>query len=233
MNVFFVSLGCDKNLVDTEHMLSLLTKHGYEICDDETQADAIVINSCCFIKDAMEESIESVIEMGKYKEEGRCKALVLCGCLAQRFLDEIPVELPEVDGIVGTNSIDEIVTVLVACLKGQKSTCVKPLEGVPHTEGRLVSTGGFSAYLKIAEGCDKHCSYCIIPKIRGDFRSVPMEELLQEASELAAGGVRELVLVAQEVTVYGTDLYGSKKLPELLRKLSDFYIVIRKRLQRI
>lgn len=221
MNIFFVSLGCDKNLVDSEHMLSMLSKHGYSICDDEQQADAIIINSCCFIKDAMEESIDTIIEMGKLKAEGRCKALIVCGCLAQRFADDFPEELPEVDGIIGTNSYDEILAVLDRTLGGEHARVTKPLEGIPKHEGRLVTTGGFSAYLKIAEGCDKHCSYCIIPKIRGDFRSVPMEELLEEARSLAADGVKELVLVAQEVTVYGTDLYGSKQLPVLLRKLSE------------
>ncbi|MCR5640572.1 MAG: 30S ribosomal protein S12 methylthiotransferase RimO [Lachnospiraceae bacterium] len=221
MNVFFVSLGCDKNLVDSEHMLSMLQQHGYDICDDESIADAIVINSCCFIKDAMEESIDTIIEMGKYKTEGRCKALILCGCLAQRFAEEIPVELPEVDGIIGTNSYDALIAVLDEVFAGHKTTVVKELSGLPKNEGRLISAGGYSAYLKIAEGCDKHCSYCIIPKIRGDFRSVPMEELLEEAQVLAASGVKELVLVAQEVTVYGSDLYGKKTLPTLLEKLSE------------
>ena len=220
MKVFFVSLGCDKNLVDSEHMLYALSQHGYEICDDESVADAIVINTCCFIKDAMEESIDTIIEMGQYKDNGQCKALIITGCLAQRFVSEIPDELPEVDGIIGTNSYDELIAVLDRTLHGEKTSCVKPLSGIPHNEGRMVSTGGHFAYLKIAEGCDKHCTYCIIPKIRGDFRSVPMEELLQEAEQLARDGVKELVLVAQEVTVYGVDLYGSKRLPELLQKLS-------------
>ncbi|MCR5000111.1 MAG: 30S ribosomal protein S12 methylthiotransferase RimO [Lachnospiraceae bacterium] len=220
MKVFFVSLGCDKNLVDSEHMLYALSQHGYEICDDESVADAIVINTCCFIKDAMEESIDTIIEMGQYKDNGQCKALIITGCLAQRFVSEIPDELPEVDGIIGTNSYDELIAVLDRTLHGEKTACVKPLSGIPHNDGRMVSTGGHFAYLKIAEGCDKHCTYCIIPKIRGDFRSVPMEELLQEAEQLARDGVKELVLVAQEVTVYGVDLYGSKRLPELLQKLS-------------
>ena len=187
MKVFFVSLGCDKNLVDSEHMLYALSQHGYEICDDESVADAIVINTCCFIKDAMEESIDTIIEMGQYKDNGQCKALIITGCLAQRFVSEIPDELPEVDGIIGTNSYDELIAVLDRTLHGKKSSCVKPLSGIPHNEGRMVSTGGHFAYLKIAEGCDKHCTYCIIPKIRGDFRSVPMEELLQEAEQLARG----------------------------------------------
>ena len=221
MNVFFVSLGCDKNLVDSEHMLSLLQKHGYTICDDETIADVIVINSCCFIKDAMEESIDTIIEMGRMKEEGNCKALIVCGCLAQRFSEEFADELPEVDAILGTNSYDELIAAIDEVLAGQGACHIKPLTGLPTNDGRVVTTGGYSAYLKIAEGCDKHCSYCIIPKIRGDFRSVPMEELLEEARGLARDGVKELVLVAQEVTVYGTDLYGSKQLPQLIRKLSE------------
>ena len=221
MNVFFVSLGCDKNLVDSEHMLSLLQKHGYSICDDERIADVIVINSCCFIKDAMEESIDTIIEMGRMKEEGNCKALIVCGCLSQRFAEEFREELPEVDGVIGTNSYDAIVSVIDDVLAGKEAKVLRPLSGMPQNDGRVVTTGGFFAYLKIAEGCDKHCSYCIIPKIRGDFRSVPMEELLEEATQLARDGVKELVLVAQEVTVYGTDLYGKKMLPTLLRKLSE------------
>ena len=221
MNVFFVSLGCDKNLVDSEHMLSLLQKKGYTICDDETIADIIVINSCCFIKDAMEESIDTIIEMGRMKEEGNCKALIVTGCLAQRFSEEFAEELPEVDAILGTNSYDELISAIDEVLAGKGQKHIKPLEGLPVNDGRVVTTGGYSAYLKIAEGCDKHCSYCIIPKIRGDFRSVPMEELLEEARNLARDGVKELSLVAQEVTVYGTDLYGSKQLPQLIHKLSE------------
>lgn len=220
MKIFFVSLGCDKNLVDSEKMLFLLQQEGFELTDSEEEAEIIVINTCCFIHDAKEESIETIIEMARYKEEGQCKVLIVAGCLAQRYHKEIKEELPEVDGIVGTTAIDKIVDVIKEELEGKISEQLQDLNVLPvRMNGRVNSSGSFTAYLKIAEGCNKCCTYCIIPKLRGKYRSVPMEELLEEAKELAAEGVSELILVAQETTLYGMDLYGEKKLPELLHEL--------------
>lgn len=220
MKIFFVSLGCDKNLVDSEKMLSLLYKEGFELTDEEDQAEVIVINTCCFIHDAKEESIETIIEMGKWKEEGSCKALIIAGCLAQRYHDEMKEELPEVDGIIGTTALEEIVPVVRSILAGQKEKRLTDIDYLPkNLTGRINITGGYTSYLKIAEGCDKFCTYCIIPKLRGHYRSVPMEELLEEAKQLAENGTVELILVAQETTIYGTDLYNENKLPELLHEL--------------
>ncbi|HBA64064.1 MAG TPA: 30S ribosomal protein S12 methylthiotransferase RimO [Lachnospiraceae bacterium] len=220
MNLLFISLGCDKNLVDTEVMLGMLVHDGYQIVDDETQADVIIINTCCFIHDAKEESINTILEMAEYKNEGRLKALIVTGCLAQRYRKEILDEIPEVDAVLGTASYDKITEVLKEALGGRKEMVFEDLDALPVVDThRIVTTGGHYAYLKIAEGCDKHCTYCIIPKIRGNYRSVPMERLLKEAQELAEQGVKELILVAQETTVYGKDLYGKKSLPGLLREL--------------
>lgn len=222
MKVLFISLGCDKNLVDSEHMSGLLTQAGYEFTNDETEADIIVINSCCFINDAKEESINTIFEMAQYKETGNCKALVLAGCLAQRYHEEIKTEIPEIDICVGTTAIDSIVTAIEDFLKEKK--LVQKIEDVDYLAGvkapRNVSSIGGYAYLKIAEGCDKHCTYCIIPKIRGNYRSVPMEELIREAKELAEKGIKELILVAQETTMYGKDIYGEKSLHILLKELA-------------
>lgn len=220
MNVLFVSLGCDKNLADTEAMLGLLAAKGYHMTDDETLADIIIINTCCFIHDAKEESIQTILEMAEYKKTGSLKALVVTGCLAQRYQQEILDEIPEVDVILGTSSFDEIIEAVEEALEGKHGMHLKDIDALPLIEGkRLVTTGGHYAYLKIAEGCDKHCTYCIIPKIRGNFRSVPMERLIKEAEDLAAQGVKELILVAQETTLYGKDLYGEKSLHKLLKKL--------------
>ena len=223
MKVLFVSLGCDKNLVDSEHMLGDLIDHGYTICDDEAEADIIVVNTCSFIADAMEESIQNIIDMGAYKTEGNLKALIVTGCLAQRFTDEILADLPEVDAIIGTNSYDELLNAIDKVLenKGIKPVVKKDLVGLPRDGRRVLTTGGHFAYLKIAEGCNKRCTYCIIPYIRGDYRSVPMEQVIAEAKQLAADGVQELIVVAQETTVYGVDLYGKKSLPDLLHKLCE------------
>ncbi len=221
MKLLFISLGCDKNLVDSEHMLAMLAKDGFTMTDDEQEAEVIVVNSCCFISDAMEESIQTLIDMGQYKQNGCLKALIVTGCLAQRYADDIAEQIPEVDAILGTNSYDAIVQAIHEALAGQKPSIQKPLVGLPENyAGRTLTTGGHFAHLKIAEGCDKHCTYCVIPSIRGSYRSVPMEQLLQEATELAEGGVKELILVAQETTLYGVDLYGRKMLPTLLEKLS-------------
>lgn len=227
MNVLFISLGCDKNLVDTEVMLGILAANGHQMTDDETQADIVVVNTCCFIHDAKEESIQSILEMAELKKGGRLKVLIVTGCLAQRYQSEILEEIPEVDAVLGTTSYEEIAKVIEGILsespmeRGDAKMTMKDIDYLPEVNTRrLVTTGGHFAYLKIAEGCDKHCTYCIIPKIRGNFRSVPMEHLIEEAEQLAEEGVKELILVAQETTLYGVDIYGEKKLPELLKRLS-------------
>lgn len=220
MNLLFISLGCDKNLVDSEVMLGLLAKEGYQMVDDEQEADVIVINTCCFIHDAKEESIQTILEMAQYKEEGRLKALIVTGCLAQRYQQEILDEIPEVDAVLGTTAYTEIVRAIEEALEGKGKVTTEDLNALPLTDPhRIVTTGGHYAYLKIAEGCGKHCTYCIIPKLRGDYRSVPMERLIAEAKDLAEQGVRELILVAQETTLYGKDLYGEKSLYRLLKEL--------------
>lgn len=220
MNILFISLGCDKNLVDSEVMLGLLDAKGYQMVDDETLADVIVVNTCCFIHDAKEESIQTILEMAQYKTEGRLKALIVTGCLAQRYQKEILEEIPEVDAVLGTTSYDRIVETVEEALAGNGHLELEDVDALPLVDvKRLVTTGGHYAYLKIAEGCDKHCTYCIIPKIRGNYRSIPMERLLKEAEELAEQGVKELILVAQETTLYGKDLYGEKSLSKLLREL--------------
>ncbi len=222
MNILMISLGCDKNLVDTENMLGLLRRDGHTFTDDEQEAEAVIVNTCCFIGDAKEESINTILEMAELKKNGRCHVLIVTGCLAQRYRQEIFEEIPEVDGIVGTAAYDEISRVLRQADKGERPLCIPEPEGIPEKgPGRILTTGGHYAFLKIAEGCDKHCTYCIIPSLRGRYRSVPMERLLEEARELAGKGVRELILVAQETTLYGVDLYGKKSLPELLHRLAE------------
>ncbi len=220
MKIFCVSLGCDKNLVDTEMMLGLLNKDGYTFTDDEHEADVVVVNTCCFIGDAKEESVNTILEMAELKKEGRCKALIVTGCMAQRYKQEILDEIPEVDGILGTSTYDEISNVLKKVLGGSRESCFHDLNALPRVEvPRVVTTGGYYAFLKIAEGCDKRCTYCIIPDLRGSYRSVPMERLIKEAKQLASQGVKELILVAQETTLYGIDLYKKKSLPKLLHEL--------------
>ncbi|MDE6314280.1 MAG: 30S ribosomal protein S12 methylthiotransferase RimO [Lachnospiraceae bacterium] len=223
MKLLFISLGCDKNLVDSEYMLGYLKSAGIEFTDDETEAEIIIVNTCGFINDAKEESIQTILEMAEQKEIGKCRALIVTGCLAQRYQAEIIKEIPEVDAVLGTTAYDEIAEIIQQVLAGE-SHCIlmKDLNGrIRAGRERIVTTGGHYAHLKIAEGCDKHCTYCIIPTLRGAYRSVPMEELLAEAKTLAESGVKELILVAQETTMYGKDLYGEKKLPELLRKLCE------------
>jgi len=223
LKILFISLGCDKNLVDTEKMLGILVQRGYFITDDEQEADAVVVNTCCFINDAKQESINTLLEMAQLRENNRVKALIAAGCLAQRYQEEIQKEIPEVDAILGTTAIDAIADALDEVLSGKSQNHLedinRTLAGTNFSRNRIVTTGGHYTYLKIAEGCDKHCSYCIIPKVRGHYRSVPMEDLVQEAKQLVASGVKELILVAQETTLYGVDLYGEKRLPELLRRL--------------
>ena len=221
MKLLFISLGCDKNLVDTEFMLGMLQADGIEMTNDETEADIIIVNSCCFINDAKEESINTILEMAEYKKTGPLKALIVTGCLAQRYQDEIKTEIPEVDAILGTNSYDDIVHAVHEALEGHFYKNVGTLEGLPTLKNkRSVTTGGHYAYLKIAEGCNKHCTYCIIPSIRGRYRSVPMEDLIAQAKELVENGAKELILVAQETTLYGIDLYGEKSLHKLLDELN-------------
>ena len=218
--VLFISLGCDKNLADSEEMLGTLVENGYEITNDESEAEAIVINTCAFIHDAKEESVNSILEMAQYKETGKLKALLVTGCLAQRYQKEIIKEIPEVDAVLGTGSWDELIQALDKAFEGEKYLDFQSIDRVPQAEGkRVITTGGYYDYLKIAEGCDKCCTYCIIPRLRGKYRSIPMEKLVAQAEYLASQGVRELIVVAQETTVYGKDLYGEKSLHILLRKL--------------
>ncbi len=220
MKLFFISLGCDKNLTDSERMLGLLRREGYEFTDDETEAEVIVVNTCSFIGDAKEESVNTLLEMAEYKKTGVCRVLLAAGCLAQRYRQEILDEIPEVDGVIGTTAYDHIGQVLREALEGRRSLCLEEISRLPSMESpRIVTTGGYYAFLKIAEGCGKHCTYCIIPSLRGSYRSYPMEQLEEEARQLAASGVKELILVAQETTLYGVDLYGKKTLPQLLRRL--------------
>ena len=238
-NVLFVSLGCDKNLVDSEKMLGLLNEAGYRVAQEESEADAIVVNTCCFIHDAKEESVETILEMAEWKKKGRLKALIVTGCMAQRYQDEIQQEIPEVDAVIGTTGYKEIDPILDEILAEAEASqkeaaveepkeksfvnCCPSIDLLPASlaDKRVVTTGGYTAYLKIAEGCNKRCTYCIIPYIRGHYRSFPMEDLLEEARKLAEGGVKELILIAQETTVYGMDCYGRKALPELLTKLCE------------
>ena len=220
--LLFISLGCDKNLVDSEYMLGLLGAEGYAFTDDEQEAEIIVINTCCFINDAKEESIQTILEMAQYRTGGDCRALIVTGCLAQRYQAEILREIPEVDAVLGTNSYPEIAAAIEEVLQGHSYEAYRPLSGIPKPAAkRSLTTGGHYAYLKIAEGCDKHCTYCIIPRIRGSYRSVPMEELVEQARGLVQGGVKELILVAQETTLYGMDLYGEKSLHRLLDALNE------------
>ena len=220
MKILFISLGCDKNLVDSEEMLGLLNSRGYTFTDDETEADVIIINTCCFINDAKEESVQTILEMAEYKKTGKCKALIVTGCMAQRYKQEILDEVSEVDQVLGTTAYEKIVEAVDEALAGSRGVEEKPLSYLPQTDAkRMVTTGGHYAYLKIAEGCNKCCTYCIIPKLRGRYRSVPMERLIEQAKELAAQGVKELILGAQETTVYGVDLYGKKSLHLLLEQL--------------
>lgn len=222
ISVYFVSLGCDKNLVDSEKMLALLNHSGYVLTDDPKEAEVIVVNTCAFIHDAKQESIETLLELAEYKKSGKCKVLIAAGCLAERYKNDITDEMPEIDGIVGTTAYDAIVNVVEETLHGEHSVQMKELTYLPeHLTDRVSSGLSHVGYLKISEGCNKNCAYCIIPSMRGRYRSVPMEDLIEEAVKLSSRGTKELILVAQETTLYGVDLYGEKKLPELLRKLSE------------
>ncbi len=219
MKILFISLGCDKNLVDSEVMLGLLEKRGYSMTDDEAEADIIIVNTCCFIGDAKEESVNTILDMSEYKKQGSCKALIVTGCMAQRYKKEIQEEIPEVDAILGTNSYDKILDAVDEALAGHQMLDCADLVGLPEVDtDRILTTGGHYAYLKIAEGCNKRCTYCIIPSLRGNYRSFPMEKLVEQAQKLAEKGVKELILVAQETTLYGIDLYG---IHELLNRLCE------------
>ena len=222
-SVYFLSLGCDKNLSDSEAMLGLLEKAGYRFTDDPAQADVIIVNTCSFIGDAKEESIGAILDLARWKKEGRCRALLAGGCLAQRYKDEILKELPELDAVLGTASYQHIAEAVAEALHEEKAPAAyfENVNVLPMVKDRILTGGGYTAYLKIAEGCDKYCSYCAIPFARGRYRSYPMEFLLEQARDLAEKGVKELILVAQETTLYGTDLYGGKKLPELIRRLEE------------
>ena len=221
MNIYFVSLGCDKNLVDSEMMIASLRKNGFVLVDDLNEADVIVVNTCCFIGDAKEESINTLIEMGSYKE-GRCRLLVAAGCLAQRYHNEIKEDIPEVDLIVGTMGYEDLAGKIKEAIASDK--VLESLKDIDYLPTPLIDresmSGGYYAYLKIAEGCDKCCTYCVIPKVRGHYRSVPMENLILQAKHLVKNGAKELILVAQETTLYGKDIYGEKSLPILLEELS-------------
>lgn len=226
IDIYFVSLGCDKNLVDSEKMLAILDHAGYRLAQEPEQADVIVVNTCAFIHDAKQESIETLLEMAEYKKKGTCRVLIAAGCLAERYKDEIQKEMPEIDGIIGTTAYDTVAQVVEQTLAGQTAVSMKELSYIPSgLTDRIRSGAGHVGYLKIGEGCSKNCSYCAIPSMRGRYRSVPMEELIEEAVKLTAGGVKELILVAQETTMYGVDLYGGKKLPELLERLSQIKAV--------
>ena len=220
MKLLFISLGCDKNLVDSEEMLGMLAADGHEIVDDEDEAEVIIVNTCCFIGDAKEESVNTILEMAEKKKAGTCKVLIVTGCMAQRYKKEISEEIPEVDAILGTTSYGDISKAVKEAQAGRHFEEYKSIDFLPDISGkRMLTTGGHFAYLKIAEGCDKHCTYCIIPRLRGGYRSVPMEQLVKEARSLAEKGVKELILVAQETTVYGKDIYGKKSLHVLLKEL--------------
>lgn len=220
MKILFVSLGCDKNLVDSEVMLGLLRDSHYEITNDENEAEIIVVNTCSFIHDAREESIQTILEMAELKKYGKCRLLIVAGCLAEKYKAEILTELPEVDAVIGTTAYDTICQVIEKSIQGERVQAFESVDRLPIVKTRRVlTTGGYSSYLKIGEGCDKHCTYCIIPKLRGTYRSVPLEAVLEDARQLAEAGVTELNIVAQETTTWGKDIYGEKRLPMLLREL--------------
>lgn len=225
MNILMVSLGCDKNLCDSETMLGLLQANNYNITNDEEQADAVIVNTCSFIKDAMEESINTILEMAELKKKN-LKYLIVAGCLAERYKDEIFSEIPEIDACLGTTTFDKIVSVIKELEENDTNSFPQKVSNFDSIDRladscvqKVITSGTFMGYLKIAEGCNKYCTYCIIPHIRGKFRSVPMEELIAQATYMASQGISELVLVAQETTSYGIDLYGEKQLPKLVHEL--------------
>ena len=225
MKIAFISLGCDKNRVNTEQMMALCQAAGHEVTGEPDGADVAVVNTCGFIDSAKEEDIATILEVAPLKETGRLKKLLVAGCLSQRYQDEVLTELPEVDGILGTGSYTDIVSAAEAAMAGETPKLFGDIDRTVEDGARLVSTPSYTAFLKIAEGCNNRCAFCVIPSLRGRYRSRPMESLLAEAGQLAGAGVKELILVAQDITRYGTDLYGRHALPELLRELCrlDFH----------
>ena len=222
MKIYLESLGCDKNLVDSEIMMGLMDRNGYELTNDVDEADVAVVNTCCFIGDAKEESIGRIIAMGEKKKEGSLKGIIAAGCLAQRYADEIKKELPEVDAIIGTTSYDSIIPAIKTIEQGSgEDRFINSIDRLAGGEdARVVPAGEISSYIKIAEGCSKRCTYCVIPYVRGNYRSIKKEVIVEEAKRLAGQGTKELILVAQETTLYGTDIYGKKALPELIHELA-------------
>ena len=217
--VAMVSLGCAKNQVDAEQMLCLLHEAGYEITTEVEYCDVAIVNTCGFIESAKSEAIQEILELGLLKNEGKIGKILVSGCLSQRYKDQLMEELPEVDGILGCGSYGDIVSAVDGVLEGDKPRRFGDINADPEELGRVLTTPDYYAYLKIAEGCNKRCTYCVIPSVRGNYRSIPMDSLVREAKKLVENGAKELILVAQETTVYGIDLYGEKMLPELLRKL--------------
>ena len=235
MRIGFVSLGCPKNQLDTEVMLGHIAKAGYEITPEETEADIVVINTCAFIGDAKKESIDNILDIAWLKENNNLKGIIVTGCLAERYRDEVMKEMPEVDALLGTGSVHDIVSAIQAISNGEKYTSFKDKNEVELGGDRIVTTGDAMAYLKISEGCNNRCTYCAIPDIRGKFRSRPMDDIVREAKELVDGlGIKELVVIGQDTTAYGIDLYGSYQLHTLLRRLAtetdvtwlEFFIAI-------
>lgn len=219
IKVGMVSLGCSKNLVDSERMLYKLRKNGYELVTEPGLADVAVVNTCGFIQSAKEEAIETILELAKLKEDGTLKKIVITGCLVERYKEEIGEQFPEADAIIGIGDTKDIVDVINDVMKDERVLRFSPKLDAELTGDRIISTLPFFSYLKVAEGCSNCCTYCAIPQIRGKFRSVPMEDVIKEAETLAENGVTELIVIAQDTSRYGEDLYGVSKLPELLREL--------------
>lgn len=218
--IFFVSLGCDKNFVDSETMLGLIDQAGMTITSEEEEAEVIIVNTCSFIHDAKQESIDTILEMAEYKKTGKLKGLIVTGCLPERYREEFMQELPEVDGVLGASNYDEIIETIEKVLEKERVVSFKDINYTPVSSKRLMSSTTAYGYLKISEGCNNHCTYCIIPSLRGRMRSRTLESLMEEARMLVAEGKKEIILVAQDTTKYGIDLYGERKLPELLKMLA-------------
>ena len=221
IKVGMVSLGCSKNQVDAEHLLFDLKQAGFELCVDSGECDVVVINTCGFIEAAKREAIENILEFAELKKEGRIKVIAVTGCLAERYREELEKELPEADIVLGIGSNNELVDAINRALNGEKTVMFGEKENLALEGGRIISNLPFYAYIKIAEGCNNRCAYCAIPQIRGNYRSRKIENILEEARFFAENGVSELIVVAQDTTMYGTDLYGEKKLPELLNKMCE------------
>lgn len=219
MKIAFISLGCSKNLINTEQMMALCRQAGHEVAGEPEGCDVAVLNTCGFIDAAKSEAIENIIALGELKQEGKLGKLLVCGCLSQRYREEIKEELPEVDGMMGTGSYEDIVSAVEAVAAGEKPERFGDISATTEEGERLVTGPGYTAFLKIAEGCDNFCAFCIIPYLRGRYRSRPMDSVLKEARDLADSGVKELILIAQDIGPYGKDLYGERRLPQLLKEL--------------